>query len=105
MGSLCSSTDDDSMMSRAPVEAPLVVWGDIVSSESRVTMTLLAMTQTRYEFQQIATPIDGTDLDDPYSSAMAQLCKEDWLEVPTDQTKLRRGKKITGRSLYMGNRD
>jgi hypothetical protein len=42
MGSLCSSQDEN-QVDRTPVEAPLVVWGDVVNSESRVVMTLLAL--------------------------------------------------------------
>ena len=58
MGTLCSSNDEATQVSTQQVEAPIVVWGDIANSESRVIMTLLALTRTRYEFQQVATPVD-----------------------------------------------
>lgn len=57
MGSICSSPDEN-QVDRSPVEAPLIVWGDVVSSEPRVIMTLLTLSKTRFEFQQVNTPAD-----------------------------------------------
>ena len=62
MGSLCSSPDEN-QVDRTPVEAPLVLWGDVVNSESRIVMTLLALAKIRYQFQQVSTPIEGVDKD------------------------------------------
>ena len=63
MGSICSSPDEN-QVERAIFEAPLVIWGDIVSSETRVAMTLLTLAKVRFEFQQVDTPVaqPGDDL-------------------------------------------
>ena len=55
MGSICSSPDENHV-DRTPQEKPLVLWGDIVNSETRVIMTLLSLAKVRYEFQQVNTP-------------------------------------------------
>ena len=49
MGSICSSPDEN-QVDRSPVELPLIVWGDIFNSETRVVMTLLQLAKTRFEF-------------------------------------------------------
>ena len=49
MGSLCS-TPDENLIDRMPRELPLVVWGDIVNSETRIIMTLLTLAKVKYEF-------------------------------------------------------
>ena len=49
MGSICSSPDEN-QIDRTPQEIPLVLWGDITNSETRVTMTLLSLAKVRYEF-------------------------------------------------------
>lgn len=49
MGSICSSPDEN-QVDRSVFEAPLVVWGDIVTSEARVAMTLLTLARVRFEF-------------------------------------------------------
>ena len=68
--------------------------GGLESSEARVAMTLLSIAKVRYEFQQVSTPVPET-----------ALAKEEFLEVPDEASKLNRGKKISGRSIYVGDRD
>ena len=68
MGSICSSPDENTVDNRLPTEAPLVLWGDIASSETRVAMTLLNLAKVRYEFQQVQTPLEA-DKEDEFSSA------------------------------------
>ena len=52
MGSICSAPDEDIQTGEKPAlpEAPLVLWGDVVCSEVRVSMTLLALAMVRFEF-------------------------------------------------------
>ena len=105
MGSLCSSPDEN-QVDRTPVEAPLVLWGDVVNSESRIVMSLLAMAKIRYQFQQVSTPED--DIDDLKAGRGGHqpvVCKEDWLDIPEDLSKLKRAKRVTGRSVFIGERD
>ena len=86
MGSLCSSPDEN-QVDRTPVEAPLVLWGDVVNSESRVVMTLLALAKIRYQFQHVSVPVDAADQSDlKHRNGISQplLSKEDWLEIPDD---------------------
>lgn len=77
MGSLCA-TEDTTQISRMPQESRLIVWGDIVNSETRVVMTLLSLARIRYELQQVGTP----DVDYGGGPQSADLDKEDYLEVP-----------------------
>ena len=80
-------------------------------------MTLLTLARVRFEFQQVSTPIDAP-ADDPESSLLmdhhndqSQLQqttpnKEDYLQAPEDPKKLVRAmQSITGRSLYVGDRE
>ena len=53
MGSICATPDENQLEGRAPEDKPLVLWGDITNSESRVIMTLLTLAKVRYEFQQV----------------------------------------------------
>ena len=99
MGSICSSPDEN-QIDRSPQEIPLVLWGDVTNSETRVTMTLLSLAKVRYEFQQVSTPVETQD-----GTQNKPLQKEDYLEVPEDPSKSLKGKRISGRSLFMGDRD
>ena len=61
MGSICSAPDEDSQIggsekTTSQNEAPLVLWGDVVCSEARVAMTLLALAKVRFDFQHVDTP-------------------------------------------------
>ena len=101
MGSICSSPDEN-QIDRSPSEAPLILWGDIANSETRVIMTLLSIAKVRYEFQQVNTP-EADPTEDDLGKSATQLQKEDYLEVPEDPSRL--SKRITGRSIYVGERD
>ena len=83
MGSLCtcSSEEDANQVDRSTQEPKLIVWGDLVNSETRIVMTLLSMARVRYEMQQVTTP----DID--YGSGMqtdSQPDKEHFLEMPLE---------------------
>ena len=52
MGSICSSPDENQVDRSIPV-APIVLWGDITTSEARVAMTLLSIAKVRYEFPRL----------------------------------------------------
>ena len=105
MGSLCSSPDEN-QVDRTVQEAPIVLWGDIVSSESRVIMTLLSLAKVRYEFQHVSTPVeDEPEHELGVSQAQPSLRKEDFLEVPEDLKTIVRSKRISGRSIYIGERE
>ena len=41
-----------------PKELPLILWGDIVNSETRTVMSLLTLAKARFEFQHIPTPVE-----------------------------------------------
>ena len=74
-----------------------------MQSETRVLMTLLTIAKTRFEFQQVSTPLTSAE---EAQSSEPQHRKEDFLLLPEDQGKLLRSKKtITGRSIYIGERD
>ena len=45
-------------------DKPLVLWGDITNSETRVLMTLLTLAKVRYEFQQVSTPVEAAHIDE-----------------------------------------
>ena len=45
-------------------DKPLVLWGDITNSETRVIMTLLTLAKVRYEFQQVSTPVEAAQIDE-----------------------------------------
>ena len=64
MGSICSSPDENQLEGRAPEDKPLVLWGDITNSETRVVMTLLTLAKVRYEFQQVSTPVESAHVDE-----------------------------------------
>ena len=50
MGSSCCTSEDYNHIDRtSPQEARLIVWGDIVNSETRVVMTLLNLAKVRFE--------------------------------------------------------
>lgn len=69
-------------------------------------MTLLSLAKVRYEFQQVSTPVEGTESDSGGQKGSGpMLMKEDYLEVPEDPSKSLRNKRISGRSIYMGDRD
>ena len=92
-------------MDRSPQEVPLVLWGDITCSETRVLMTLLSLAKVRYEFQQVSTPVEGTESKSGGGGNAPKLMKENYLEVPENPSKSLRNKRISGRSIYMGDRD
>lgn len=52
MGSICSAPDENIQTGEMPAlpEVPLILWGDVVCSEARVSMTLLALAKVRFEF-------------------------------------------------------
>ena len=58
MGSICSAPDENIQTGEMPAlpEVPLILWGDVVCSEARVSMTLLALAKVRFEFQHVDTP-------------------------------------------------
>ena len=107
MGSICATPDENQLEGRAPEDKPLVLWSDITNSETRVIMTLLTLAKVRYEFQQVATPVEAAHVDEGgVSQLTTQLHKENYLEVPDDPSQLARRKKpITGRSVYVGDRE
>ena len=83
-----------------------MLWGDIMNSESRVVMTLLSLAKVRFEFQHVLTPEEsGPEGELGVSQSQPELRKEDYLEVPEDLNSLVRSKKISGRSIYLGDRD
>ena len=67
-------------------------------------MTLLSLAKVRYEFQQVSTPVESTESDSGGKNG-PELMKEDYLEVPEDPGKSLRNKRISARSIYMGDRD
>ena len=112
MGSICSSQDEAQLDSRSPQDTPLILWGDITNSESRVMMTLLSLAKVRYEMQQVNTPVNTSSEDELGQESSAQadmgskLRKEDYLEVPEETGVLMaRTKRISGRSIYLGDRE
>ena len=58
MGSLCSNDEENQSVERLPKELPIVIWGDIVNSETRTVMSLLTLAKVRFEFQHVSTPVE-----------------------------------------------
>ena len=59
MGSLCSNDEENqSVVESLPKELPIVIWGDIVNSETRTVMSLLTLAKVRFEFQHVSTPVE-----------------------------------------------
>ena len=57
--SLCSNDEENQRVERLPKELPVIIWGDIVNSETRIVMSLLTMAKVRFDFQHISTPVDA----------------------------------------------
>ena len=68
-------------------------------------MTILKLANIPFEFQQVSTPIDTEEEDENELSDKTQLNKEDFLAVHQSPSNFAKDKKITGRSIYIGNRD
>ena len=96
MGSICSSPEDG-QIEEHPGSSPLVLWGDVQQSETRVVMTLLYLAKIKYEFQQVTIPVSTGP------GNVSQLPKkEDYLEM--NEAKPIQNL-VEGRSIYIGQRD
>ena len=65
-------------------------------------MTLLSLSKIRYEFQQVSTPVD---VNSEGPTKQPNIFKEDFLDVPEDPSNLTRMRHLSGRSIYIGNRE
>ena len=63
MGSLCTTPDESQNLGMpGQQQNSLVVWGDITTTETRTTLTLLNKALIKYEFVHVPRPTDSESL-------------------------------------------
>ena len=87
MGICCASDSEIGKVDNRAGDMRLTVWGDIVNAQVRTTLTMLSQARIPYQFQQVNSPIEESDVAElglVHDDSQQRQIKRDFLERDKD---------------------